>query len=128
CVLAESRTGLGRIPKGQNLTHRTLEHFHFLGLADELRTARLLPPGFGIGEITAYRDFNSLYWHAPAGREVVHDYYFQKNDRLPQYRMEQVLRAKMASLPGVESRFGWTATGVEQDADGVRVTIEKDGR
>ena len=29
CALVESRTELGRIPKGQNLTQRTLEHFYF---------------------------------------------------------------------------------------------------
>ena len=43
-------------------------------------------------------------------------YYFEANERLPQYRMEAVLRKKMASLPSVESRFGWTAKTVEQDA------------
>jgi len=52
CVLVETRTELGRIPKGQNLTHRTLESFYFMGLVDELRSVRLLPPGFAIGEIT----------------------------------------------------------------------------
>ena len=127
CVLVESRTGVGRIPKGQNLTHRTLEHFYFMGIADELRAARFLPPGFAIGEITSHGDMNSPYWFAPAGRELVHDYYFQKNDRLPQYQMEKVLRAKMETLPKVESRFGWTADKVEQDAGGARVTISKDG-
>ena len=45
CALVESRTELGRIPKGQNLTHRTLEHFYFMGIVDELRAARFLPPG-----------------------------------------------------------------------------------
>ena len=127
CALVESRTELGRIPKGQNLTHRTLEHFYFMGIVDELRAARFLPPGFAIGEITSYGDLNGQYWFAPAGRELVHDYYFQKNDRLPQYQMEKVLRAKMATLPKVESRFGWTATKVEQDAGSARVTITKDG-
>ena len=29
-----------RIPKGQNLTQRTLEHFYFWGIVDELRAAR----------------------------------------------------------------------------------------
>ena len=127
CALVESRTELGRIPKGQNLTHRTLEHFYFMGIVDELRAARFLPPGFAIGEITSHGNLNGQYWFAPAGRELVHDYYFQKNDRLPQYQMEKVLRAKMATLPKVESRFGWTATKVEQDAGSARVTITKDG-
>src|SRR5262245_4578482 len=99
CVLMESRTELGKIPKGQNLTHRTLETFYFMGLVDELRAARFMPPGFMIGEITTYKDLNSPYYHAAAGRQLVHDYYFEKNDRLPQYQMEKVLRAKLATMP-----------------------------
>lgn len=35
-----------RIPKGQNLTQRTLEHFYFWGIADELRAARVIPLAF----------------------------------------------------------------------------------
>jgi 2-polyprenyl-6-methoxyphenol hydroxylase-like FAD-dependent oxidoreductase len=128
CVLVESRTGMHRIPKGQNLTQRTLEHFYFWGIVDELRAARVMPQGFPIGEITAYRDFTSAYWHAPAGRELVHDYYFQKNDRMPQYQMEMVLRRKLADLREVDVRLGCAATGVAQDNDGVRVAVEQDGK
>src|SRR6185295_11667569 len=84
CALVESRTGLQRIPKGQNLTHRTLEHFHSWGIASELRDARVMPPGYAIGEITAYGSLAGRYWQAPAGREIVQPYYFQKNERLPQ--------------------------------------------
>ena len=125
CFLVESRTGLGHIPKGQNLTQRTLETFYFMGLVDELRASRLMPPGFMIGEITTYRDLTSPYYHAAAGRLLVHDYYFEKNDRLPQYQMEKVLRTRMATLPGIEARFGWTAGTIEQDAGKVRVTVAK---
>jgi len=86
CALIESRNGLDRIPKGQNLTQRTLEHFHFWGIEKELRAARIMPPGYPIGEITAYGDLMSAYWQAPAGRELVRPYYFQDNERLPQYQ------------------------------------------
>ncbi|MBV8837869.1 MAG: FAD-dependent monooxygenase [Alphaproteobacteria bacterium] len=127
CALIESRVTLDRIPKGQNLTQRTLEHFHFWGIEKELRAARIMPPDYPIGEITAYRDLMSEYWQAPAGRELVRPYYFADNDRLPQYQMEAVLRAKLATLPSVAARFGWTARALEQDADGVRVTIENAG-
>jgi 2-polyprenyl-6-methoxyphenol hydroxylase-like FAD-dependent oxidoreductase len=127
CALAETRTGLSRIPKGQNLMQRTLEHFYFWGLADELRAARLMPPDAPIGEVTAYGSLMSPYWHAPPGREVVHPYYFQKNDRMPQYQMEAVLRRKLLDLPNVETRFGWSATLVEQDAGGVRVALAEEG-
>lgn len=127
CFLVESRTELGKIPKGQNLTQRTLETFYFMGLADELRAARFMPSGFMIGEITTYKDLNSPYYHAAAGRQLVHDYYFEKNDRLPQYQTEKVLRAKVATMPHVEARFGWTATRLDQDANGVRVAVESNG-
>ena len=109
CALIERRRTLQNIPKGQNLTQRTLEHFHFWGIADELRAARTMPPGYPIGEVTAYGDLMSEYWFASAGREVVRPYYYQDNDRLPQYRTEEVLRRKMASLPGVDDYFGWMA-------------------
>jgi 2-polyprenyl-6-methoxyphenol hydroxylase-like FAD-dependent oxidoreductase len=124
CALIESRNGLDHIPKGQNLTQRTLEHFHFWGIEKELRAARIMPPGYPIGEITAYGDLMSAYWQAPAGRELVRPYYFQDNERLPQYQMEAVLRKKLAALANVDCRFGWSARKIEQDADGVRVVIE----
>jgi 4-hydroxyisophthalate hydroxylase len=126
CALVESRTALHRIPKGQNLTQRTLEHFHFWGIADELRAARVMPRGYPIGEVTAYGDLMSPYWQAPAGREVVRRFYFQDNERLPQYCMEAVLRKKIATLPGVEARFGWSAHAVEQRPQGVRVSIAEE--
>ena len=61
CALVETRPGLSKIPKGQNLTQRTLEHFYFWGLADELRAARLMPKGYPIGELTAYGSLTSGY-------------------------------------------------------------------
>jgi len=97
-----------------------------MGIVDELRRARVMPPDAPIGEITAYGDLASDYWHAPRGRELVRPYYFQDNDRMPQYRMEQVLRSKLATVPSVETRFGWQATGVAQHAGGVRVTVENE--
>jgi len=127
CALIESRTEMHKIPKGQNLTQRTLEHFYFWNIVEELRAARLMPRGHAIGEITAYGNLMSDYWNAPAGRELVRPYYFQDNDRMPQYQMENVLRGKVARVPAVQTFWGWTAVEVAQDASGVRVTIAKDG-
>ena len=62
-----------------------------------MRAARLMPRGYPIGEITAYGNLMSQYWHAPAGREVVGDFFFQKQERLPQYCTEAVLRQKLAT-------------------------------
>ena len=126
CALVESRLGLDRIPKGQNLTQRTLEHFYFWGIADALRAARLMPPGYPIGEITAYGSLMSEYWQAPAGRETVRPWYFQDNERLPQYLMEAVLREKLAQCPTVECRYGWSAETVEQNSAEVRIAIREE--
>jgi flavin-dependent dehydrogenase len=83
CVLVERRLEPQRIPKGQNLTQRTVEHFYFWGIADELRAARILPPGYPMNGIVDYGNLMSEYWYAPPLREIVNSYYFQKNERLP---------------------------------------------
>ena len=127
CALVERRVEPQRIPKGQNLTQRSVELFYFWGIADELRAARLLPPEYPMNGITAYGDLNSEYWYDPPLREIVNSYYFQENERLPQYQTEYVLRARMAELPTVESRFGWSAELVEQDDDGARVAVVEAG-
>jgi len=129
CVLIERRTEPQRIPKGQNLTQRSVEHFYFWGIADELRAARVLPPDYPMNGIIAYESLTSDYWYAPPLREIVNSYYFQNNERLPQYQTEQVLRKRMAELPNVASRYGWSAEAIEQDASEARVTIvEQAGR
>src|ERR1700733_500534 len=128
CALVERRLEPQRIPKGQNLTQRSVEHFYFWGVADALRAARMLPPEYPMSGIVAYRDLNSEYWYAPPLREIVNSYYFQNNERLPQYQGEYVLRKRMAQLPSVEAYFGWMVETVTQDANGVRVScIEGDG-
>lgn len=127
CAVIERHLTPQRIPKGQNLTQRTLEHFYFWGVVDELRAARVMPPGYPIGGVTAYGNLMSEYWYAPVGREIVRSYYFQDNDRLPQYLTEEVLRARLADFPNVTTRFGWSAETIEQDDHGVRVAVAEAG-
>ena len=127
CALLERRLQPQRVPKGQNLTPRTLEHFHSWGCVEELRAARIMPRGYPESGITAYKDLMNEYWYAPPQREIVRPYYFQSNDRLPQYLTEDVLRRRMVSLPSVESRLGWTVQSVEQNAAGAKVTAVEEG-
>lgn len=123
CTLIERRIGMHNIPKGQKLTQRTLEHFYYWGCVDEVRAARLLPPEVPTAGIVAYRDLTSEYWHNFQGREIVGNYYFQTNDRMPQYLFEAVLRRRMARLPLVDARFGWAVKSVAQNGSGVGVGI-----
>jgi 4-hydroxyisophthalate hydroxylase len=125
-VLVERSHEPSAVPKGQNLTARRLEHFYFWNCADQLRAARLLPPGFPIGGITAYESLASQYWYAPPGRETVGDFYFQPAERLPQYLTESVLRDRVAALDSVVGLFGWSAADVFLRDGGVRVTALAD--
>lgn len=126
CVVLERRTEPSPIPKGQNLTARSVEHFYRWDCADELRAARLLPRGFPIGGITAYGSLAGEYWYAPAGREAVSDFYYERNERLPQYVTEAVLRTRVAALDSVTALFGWSATDIRVADDGVRVAARQD--
>ena len=126
CVLLERCRELSSIPKGQNLTARSLEHFYFWDCADELRAACLLPRGFPIGGITAYESLAGQYWYAPPGREAVGDFYFQRHERLPQYLTEAVLRSRIRTLDSVVALYGWSASEISQDDDGVRITARAD--
>jgi 4-hydroxyisophthalate hydroxylase len=127
CAVIEKRSQLSAIPKGQGLAQRTMEHFWTWGVADDIRAARTMPEHHPIGQVTIYENLLSEFWHASPDRTVVQDYYFQHNERLPQYRTEEVLRRKLATLEDVDAFWGATVTEIGQDADGVRVTMEKDG-
>jgi 2-polyprenyl-6-methoxyphenol hydroxylase-like FAD-dependent oxidoreductase len=127
CALVERRTALQNIPKGQNLTPRTLEHFYFWGIADALRAERIMPKGYPISGLSAYGNLMSDYWFIVPQREMIRKFYFQDVERLPQYLTEKVLRARMAELPSVTNYFGWTAESITQDARGVRATIVESG-
>jgi 2-polyprenyl-6-methoxyphenol hydroxylase-like FAD-dependent oxidoreductase len=127
CAVVERHRTPQRIPKGQNLSNRTLEHFYFWNCVEELRAARVMPPGYPIGGVTAYGNLMSPYWYGQQGGRGrgpgVADYFFQRNERLPQYCTEEVLRERLKELPSVTTMFGWTAERVEQDDNGVHVTI-----
>src|SRR5690348_15281013 len=123
CALVERRTAPQRIPKGQNLTQRSMEHFWAWGIADAVRAARILPPDYPMNGIVAYDNLAGAYWYAPPLRELVNDYYFQPNERLPQYQTEQVMRARVAELANIDARFGSAVETIEQDLSGVRVAI-----
>ena len=48
CVVVERHKTLHRIPKGQNLTQRTGEHFRAWGVSREIREASPIPRSFGV--------------------------------------------------------------------------------
>ena len=123
CAVVERNAQPQRIPKGQNLTQRTMEHFHFWGIEKELRAARTIPNDFGIGGMTAYETLLGTYRYDWLQRDLVGAFYFTKNERLPQYETEAVLRRRVAELPGIQTYYGWNAESVSQDGQGAGVGI-----
>ncbi len=125
CVVVERYTSPQPIPKGQNLTQRTVEHFYFWGAEKALRAARTIPREYGIGGLTAYGTLLGGYTYDWLQRELVRPFYFTDNERLPQYATEAVLRQRAAEIPEVITLYGWNAEEINQDHDGVHVVITK---
>jgi 2-polyprenyl-6-methoxyphenol hydroxylase-like FAD-dependent oxidoreductase len=120
-VVIERAAKMHGVPKGQNLTQRTLEHFHFWGAEPALRAARTIPPEYGIGGLTAYGSLLGGWTYDWLQRDLVRPFYFTDNERLPQYATETVLRARAAELPQIRTLYGFQADQVTQDADRVSV-------
>jgi 2-polyprenyl-6-methoxyphenol hydroxylase-like FAD-dependent oxidoreductase len=116
------------IPKGQNLTQRTSEHFRAWRCEDELHSAHPIPKGGGIGGMTAYGTLLSDHTYDWLNRSNVKDYYFAPNARLPQYATERVLRARATELPEITVLYGWYGESLEMTDTAVHLTItERDG-
>ena len=122
-AIVERTATLHTIPRGQNLTQRTMEHFHAWGCEDEVRAARIVPRDYAIGGMTSYRTLLSGYHYDWMQREMVRPYYFCDNERLPQYLMEGALRARAASLPNIAVNYGTTFHVLEQDAASVTAQL-----
>lgn len=121
-VIVERTRTLHSIPKGQNLTPRTMEHFQAWGAEAALRAARTVPAEFGIGGLTTYRTLLSDHVYDWLERKQVRPFYNAANERLPQHATEAVLRARAAELDLISVVYGFAVETVEEDADGVTVT------
>ena len=124
-LVLEKESSLHRIPKGQNLTQRTMEHFRFWGVEQRVRDARVMPSDYPAGGINAFGNLTSEYAHPWFRRSEVSRYYFTPNERLPQYLTEEVLRRRVDELSTVEMLVGEAATSIESDGDRVLVGTDE---
>jgi 2-polyprenyl-6-methoxyphenol hydroxylase-like FAD-dependent oxidoreductase len=124
-IVVERHAEIQHVPKGQNLTQRTMEHFHFWGAEQPLRAARTIPASFGIAGLTAYDNLLSGYHYDWLQRELVRPFYFTDNERLPQYATEEVLRERVGQLSHVEVRYGWTVEAATEEACSVVVELSE---
>lgn len=113
-VVIEKHHSPQPVPKGQNLTQRTLEHFRAWQAEDELRAARKVPAKYGIGGVIVYDRLMGDYYYDWLQRSLVGKYYATRNERLPQYATEAVLRARAAQLDNLDILYGYEADGIRQ--------------
>ena len=126
CVVIERNDRVGYAPRAKTTNVRTREHLRRWGIADKLRAASPLGLDYPsnvtfITRLSGYgitRFENALYC-AP-GRNPL---YSEHAQWIPQYALEEVLRAHAQSLPGVEIRFNCELVSYQQDADGVRARV-----
>lgn len=111
-MVVEKTTALHNVPKGQNLTQRTMEHFRSWEVEDRIRAARVMPPDYPAAGVNAYGNLTSRYAHPWFKRSSVDSYYFASNERLPQYLTERVLRDRVGELDGVRALYGTEALAV----------------
>lgn len=108
CLLIERNDRVGYAPRAKTTNVRTREHLRRWGIADALRAAsplgldhpsnvvfctRLAGPGLA--------RFENAFYCAP-GRNPL---YSEHAQWIPQYTVEEVMRAHAQSLPGVQLRF-----------------------
>ncbi|RFU21224.1 FAD-dependent monooxygenase [Geodermatophilus marinus] len=121
CAVVERRAEPQPVPKGQNLTQRTMELMRAWGAEDRVRAGRTTSREHEVGGVTTYGTLLGEYayeWHR---RAAVRPFYAADNERLPQYNTERALRARAAEVPGVQFLAPWRAEEVRASADGVLV-------
>ena len=126
CLVVEQNDRVGYSPRAKTTNVRTREHLRRWGIADNLRRASRLPLDYPSDIVFATR-LNGLQlakienafccWHER------NDLYSESAQWIPQYVLEEVLRAHAVTLPSVEVRFDCTFLNAEQDADGVTASL-----
>ena len=131
CVVLEPRAEVSHLrPRAKTTSVRTMEHLRRWGVADALRAAAPLPVAWSqrvtfCESLSGRRitDFDNAF-----GLTTVRDDRFaEAGQQVPQPVVEDVLRAHIGRLPGVELRLGHAAGTLIQDDDGVTMRVRGRG-
>lgn len=124
-IVVEKYAEVHRVPKGQNMTQRTGEHFKAWGCQEQIRAASPIPHEYGIAGMMSYDTLLSGHNYDWLRRGNVREFYAADNERLPQYETERVLRERAAELDNATMMYGWVATEVTQDDGSATVVVEE---
>ena len=130
CVVLERTQRGGHAPRAKTTHTRTREHLRRWGIADKLAAAS----PFGIDYPSHVTFVTRLggklikrFENALQCSPVRDERYSEHSQWIPQYKLEEVLRAHAATLPSVEFRFNAEYLGFVQDADGIDVRYVDSG-
>ncbi len=120
CLVIERNSRVGHAPRAKTTNVRTREHLRRWGIAGQLRAQSPLGIDYPSNVLFVTRlaghelaRFENSLYCAPGKNPL----YSEHAQWIPQYTVEEVMRAHAQSLPGVEIRFNCQLQGFEQDAD-----------
>lgn len=128
-VLVERELARGPQPRAKTLNMRSLEHFRRWGVADAVRAASPLPADLPCDVVFQTRLFGKHIATLPniyfRGSSHADDPRFSEpSEWIPQHLVEDVLRAKVASLPNVVVHQGCELIDFEEDGDSVVILLK----
>ncbi len=122
CVVVERNDRVGYSPRAKTTNVRTREHLRRWGIADELRRASPIAPDRPSTVVFATRMNGPLitrFENALNGGRERNNLYSEEAQWVPQYVLENVLRERAQSLPGVAIYFDTEFVSLTQTANGV---------
>ncbi|TPG38368.1 FAD-binding protein [Roseomonas nepalensis] len=128
CLVVERNDRVGQAPRAKTTNVRTREHLRRWGIADALRRASPIHPDRPSTIVFATRmDGPELarFEDALNGTRARTNLYAEEAQWVPQYVLEEVLRAHAASLPGVALRFGEELVSIAEGGEEV-VSVLRD--
>ena len=126
CLVVEQNDRVGLNPRAKTTNVRTREHLRRWGIAENLRAASKLPPGYPSDIIFTTRLNGPQLTKIENGLNCAperNDLYSEPAQWIPQYVLEEVLRAHAVTLAGVEVRFNTSFVATSQDDSGVTTTV-----
>lgn len=122
CMVVERNERVGLSPRAKTTNVRTREHLRRWGIADALRAASPIGPDYPYTVVFATRMNGhelARFENAINGSRERNDLYSEEAQWVPQYVLEDVLRQKACSLPGVTVTFNAELTSFSETAYGV---------
>lgn len=126
CLLIERQERAGHAPRAKTTHTRTREHLRRWGIAKDLAAAAPFGIDYPSHILFVTRLAGSLiarFEHALNCQPERDERYSEHSQWIPQYKLEEVLRNHVATLPLATIRFGQEFLSFDQDDDSVRVRI-----